>query len=50
MLAAARAAGKDVTLVELPGEGHGVTIFSNLAPYYAAQLKFLEHVRSTNRQ
>jgi dipeptidyl aminopeptidase/acylaminoacyl peptidase len=50
MLAAARAAHKDVKLVELPGEGHGVSIFSNLMPYYAAQISFLERVRANQRR
>jgi dipeptidyl aminopeptidase/acylaminoacyl peptidase len=45
MLDAARKAGKDVTLVELPGEGHGVMIQENLERYYTAQIQFLEHVR-----
>jgi len=49
MLEAARKAGKDVTLVELPGEGHGVRIQENLARNYAAQIQFLERVRRSQQ-
>ncbi|MEO5509772.1 MAG: prolyl oligopeptidase family serine peptidase [Longimicrobiales bacterium] len=42
---AARRAGKDVTLLEMPGEGHGVMGERNLKRYYEAQLTFLEKIR-----
>jgi dipeptidyl aminopeptidase/acylaminoacyl peptidase len=49
MLEAGRRAAKDVTLIELPGEGHGVRIQDNLARYYAAQIEFLERVRKSQQ-
>lgn len=45
MFEAGRALGKDVQLVELVGEGHGVAGEANLLKYYRAQLEFLERVR-----
>ena len=45
MLDAARALKKDVRLIEMPGEGHGVVGFENRLRYYRAQIDFLEEVR-----
>lgn len=44
---AGRALGKDVTLIPLPGEGHGVASGENLRTYFTAQLEFLERIRAT---
>lgn len=45
MYKAARALGKDVTLVRMPGEGHGVSGEENLRTYYRTHLAFLERMR-----
>lgn len=48
MYAAARARGKDVTLVELEGEGHGPSAEANIVKSYRSQLAFLERVARRN--
>lgn len=45
LLEAARRLGKDVRLVEFPGEGHGVRGLTNLVQWHRAQLEFLDGVR-----
>ena len=42
---AATRAGKDVALLEVPGEGHGIQGVHNLMLYYRAQLDFLDRIR-----
>jgi dipeptidyl aminopeptidase/acylaminoacyl peptidase len=44
---AGSAAGKDVTLLPLPGEGHGVVGEANLKARYEAMLAFLTRIHDS---